>query len=988
MRDLPPRVLAALAVLALSGACSCEEGDGIRALAPSIVVTPERVDFGPTWLGMTFRRTVTVRNAGDAALTVRGLRLSPASDPGLDVDGTGFGLAPGASQSVELRYVPSAMGRAAGLLLVESDDPARPLVEVEIVSEVGRKPGPGIQVCVESAELGLAETCSDTPQLDFGPVPLGEARTGVIRVRSVGTEPLNVTSGAPAPRSDPAFGFDPNPLSGSVAVDASVEVQVRFEPTTAQGVSAVFSILSDDPDRSPLPVVLTGGAQAPALCPSAAAIDFGTVPVGMSAERTLTLESCGDAPLRLDAWRIFGNPSEFEVLDALAMATVLAPGETRDVRLRYTPVDPGPDRDRFVLESAIADGFIELSGRGDACDLQVVPSRVSFGGVASGRSAQRAVSIENAGGVACSVTRLALAAGTSGEFAIVAPPSLPATIAPGASLAVDLSYSPADSGSDMGALEIDGSDPGEPTLRVDLEGRRLGIGECTLAAVPDPVAFGAVPMGMPRTIGVQIRNDGTSLCTVLNVALGSGTSPDFRLMPPGAPIVIRSGQTRSVDITYDPLDPGRDTGSLEVFSLNPVTPTLVVPLSGTGSGPKLCLDPNPVVFGSHTIGIPVRRTARLVACGTEAVVVSRLELPSPTSAEFALPAPPSLPLTIPAGTDAPIELVYTGADLGRDDGRLRVHSNDAIEPQQDLELVAATGDGPCGDLMGRICGLDGAGPVAGAQVSVVANGTTYSATTNAAGDFVLTCVPPGTYQVEATSGQWSTRFTAQITVGQTTSIPGQQCLDVSSARVAVVGGEWDRIEGVLDGLNVPYTLYTDMGYSGGDRLILNRSELAMYDIVFVNCGVDETSLLSSAAQANLRDFVANGGSFYASDWAYDLIERTWPSAIDFHGDDATVGAAQSAGNFTGNVDVVDASLRRQLGGRAQVSIASCCSAVDQAGPGTSTYLEGDRLNDNGRHPFMVGFQPDPTGGRVFYTDFHNDGQQDILDIFRWLITQL
>ena len=73
------------------------------------------------------------------------------------------------------------------------------------------------------------------------------------------------------------------------------------------------------------------------------------------------------------------------------------------------------------------------------------------------------------------------------------------------------------------------------------------------------------------------------------------------------------------------------------------------------------------------------------------------------------------------------------------------------------------------------------------------------------GDWVLTCVPPGGWTVHAEHGSWSTTLSVQVTSGAVTTLPGQQCLEPNSAEVALVYGEWDQIESVLDGLNIPYT---------------------------------------------------------------------------------------------------------------------------------------------------------------------------------------
>ena len=62
--------------------------------------------------------------------------------------------------------------------------------------------------------------------------------------------------------------------------------------------------------------------------------------------------------------------------------------------------------------------------------------------------------------------------------------------------------------------------------------------------------------------------------------------------------------------------------------------------------------------------------------------------------------------------------------------------------------------------------------------------------------------------------------------------------------------------------------------------------MAEYDIIFLNCGLDDTLLAEGtyapAALDNLRGFVDAGGSIYASDWAADTVRMTFPGRIQFY----------------------------------------------------------------------------------------------------------
>jgi len=59
---------------------------------------------------------------------------------------------------------------------------------------------------------------------------------------------------------------------------------------------------------------------------------------------------------------------------------------------------------------------------------------------------------------------------------------------------------------------------------------------------------------------------------------------------------------------------------------------------------------------------------------------------------------------------------------------------------------------------------------------------------------------------------------------------------------------------------------------------------------------------------NLRSYVTNGGTIYAVDWAYDVIELTFPEAIDFSGSDETPDAAQQGLSGTLDASVDDEGL--------------------------------------------------------------------------------
>ncbi len=976
------RLVTALSILVVSG-CNCGD-DGLSTLRPVINADPNPIDFGTAYVGVGATVFVEVKNTGSARLDVSGVRVQEGTHPGVNVMADSFSLSPGETQSVTVRFVPAEVGPAYGKVLFDSNDPVNPVLEVPIAGEGARRIGPVMAVCVEGVNAGIEASCEDPLRIDFGVVPFGTTVEASILVKSTGTLPLEASAALEA-GGHPSITVDPNMWMESIAANSMKLITVRFSPGVPEAVSAVYQVNSNDAERSFTPVIITGSGVAPTLCLSDSIVDFGQVTIGQSVERTVTLESCGSVSFDLTSLTIQMNP-EFSVIMPPALPVQLTPGQTIDVTLAYAPTNPGRDNDNLVIGSTLPDGFVALTGAAISCDLSVLPQRVNFNAVGTGRSATRSILVENSGGVECQVTGAQIGAGSSSDFTLSTAPMYPATVAPGASVTFEVTYSPSDSGSDVGTVEIMGSDPGEPTMQVDLNGRRLGLGECALIITPDPINFGSVTVGQSRTIQVDLRNDGTRLCTLGKVSLAVSSARAFRLDGVSTPMIVRAGQSRTIDVVYAPQDAQPHTGELEIFTgLIPINVDFQIPISGSGAGPMLCAMPSPVVFGTHPASLVTTRSLQLVSCGTQDIVISSLSLPAPTSGEFSMTAPPTTPITIPPGQQVGLALAYQGVDQGRDDGVLRIQSNDAAAATHDIALIAHTSPLPCGDIQGRLCGIRGNGPVEGATVYVQTASGRVQTTTDANGDWVLTCVPAGNHQVRAEFGSWSVTLNANVTPNTVTTFPGQQCLEPDSARVAVVYGEWDQIETILDGLQVPYTFY---GQGSASQLVGSASEMAMYDIIFFNCGWEENAGLSGTGRANIASFVMNGGTVYASDWAYDLIEVSWPTFVDFDGDDNVIDAAQNAGPFNGPAFVRDFGLAAALQGRTQVTIDSCCTAVNSAGMGTTAYLEADRLGDGVQRPLMLSFQPTMTSGKVWYTDFHNTGQLDIADIFDWLILNL
>ncbi|MEQ9497284.1 MAG: choice-of-anchor D domain-containing protein [Deltaproteobacteria bacterium] len=520
--------------------------------------------------------------------------------------------------------------------------------------------------------------------------------------------------------------------------------------------------------------------------------------------------------------------------------------------------------------------------------------------------------------------------------------------------------------------------------------------DATIVATPTPLAFGTV-LDVPSTQVLTVENVGRAELEIYSIERSEDW--DARFSFAAEPVRIEADGRVEWAVTFDPTFEGPAGGAIHIHSNDIEMPVLVVPLEALAerttppAPPQLvvcaeragaaatCSAPHTIDFGTVPSGESREGAIVLENRGGSPLSIASASVVAASSAVQVLPSLADLRLA--PGATAVLEVDFVPTDAQPQNATVRITSNDPIAPTIDVTIRGQGATAGCGGIQGRICDVSGNGPAAGARVYTDASGQRFEATTDMQGDWSMTCVPEGTWTFRAENGSWSTSFTADVIAGEQTQLTTEQCLEPTSAQVAVVWGEWDEMERILDRMGVTYTMYRDV-----DDLVDQPSVLNGYDIVFFNCGFDEWRALQPGPMANLRAFVEQGGSIYASDLGYDIVEVGWPAYVTFDGNDSIRDDAEWAPPYDGYANVVNPSLAAALGGATQVYIESPGAAMISVSSQTTTYLDGDRFMDGGNHPMMVGFRPTPTSGRVFYTDFHQEGAQQVERVFEWLIANL
>jgi hypothetical protein len=170
-----------------------------------------------------------------------------------------------------------------------------------------------------------------------------------------------------------------------------------------------------------------------------------------------------------------------------------------------------------------------------------------------------------------------------------------------------------------------------------------------------------------------------------------------------------------------------------------------------------------------------------------------------------------------------------------------------------------------GFVEGTVYAKNGTTAISNAKVFIDVEGEIYLTTTNKAGYFKLLS-PAGPQILYIESGRGSifrTVIPVDIITNKIIQIPEGHTILTQNADLAYIKGAYDEIESII---------IDSLGYSATEITVAdlaNSSTLDNYAGLFFNCG--KADMLDSAKYENLRQYVINGGSIYASDWGVEYL---------------------------------------------------------------------------------------------------------------------
>ncbi len=303
--------------------------------------------LGTTVLKTPVTKTVTLTNSG-ATVSLTKIFMTDTTD--FSISGgtcpTGAGsLASGASCTITVKFSPTTIGGKKGTLVVQSSDPASPLL--------AQATGTGTSVKLSSTTLAFAST------------HMGAKETLDLTVTNVGTSSLTISSAISGTgASEFTVLTTGNTCTSAVAAGASCTLPVQFNASAVGGYTASLTLTTNGDSN---PVVTLTGTATPDVTVSSTTLAFGTISHTTTKTLDLTVNNVGPSTLSISTAVSGTGASKFSVLSVgNTCGASVAAGHSCTLPVQFAPTAVGSySATLTITTNGGANPTVSLTGTGD-----------------------------------------------------------------------------------------------------------------------------------------------------------------------------------------------------------------------------------------------------------------------------------------------------------------------------------------------------------------------------------------------------------------------------------------------------------------------------------------------------------------------------------------------------------------------------------------------------------------------------------------------
>jgi hypothetical protein len=295
----------------------------------------------------------------------------------------------------------------------------------------------------------------------------------------------------------------------------------------------------------------------------------------------------------------------------------LAPQESTNVTITYSPQDSGQDSGQLIIISNSNTGretFVDISTAEAESDL-VFPDETLFAIDACGNETSKTVEFQNLGTIPVEIDRISLSLDSSAAYSlgqyilkrdgeVLEQNSLDVLSGVGSlsieqrsSLSVEVFYDRNGNGDDRGSLDLYLVGELEPRYSMTLKG---DVAQPALELTPESIQFDPLDLNQESSVRrIAVRNASSAQVTVESVDLAindPAVNAQFTLHDIDIPVTLNSDDVFNFGVSFQPQMNGSHRTAIKV-SFGECQSDLIIPISGRVREPCLAVNPEALSFG-------------------------------------------------------------------------------------------------------------------------------------------------------------------------------------------------------------------------------------------------------------------------------------------------------------------------------------------------------------------------------------------------------
>jgi hypothetical protein len=628
---------------------------GTGTAAPTVTLSSYSLGFGSQVVGIiSAAQTVMMTNTGTVTLNISKVSITGASSLAFaQTNNCGSSLAASSLCTFTVTFTPSTIGSMSATLTITDNTTSG--------SQTVALNGTG------KSAVSLSKSSITFTSREVGTTSNAQTITLTNLGNKLTVHSISITG------ANPGDFAQTNTCGATVAAGATCTINVTFTPTASGTRSASVTISDSDP-ASPQSVGLSGtGTTIPAVTLSSYSLGYAIQVVGTtSAPQTDTLTNTGTATLNISSIAITGT-SSLAFAQTNNCGSSLAVGALCTFTVTFTPSTVGSNIAALTITDNAGTGSqtVALNGSGKSA-VSLSKSSITYTSREVGTTSNaQTITLTNLGNK-LTVHSISITGANPGDFAQTN--TCGATVAAGATCTINVTFTPAASGTRSASVTISDSDPATPQS-VSLS----GTGTTTPADTFSSYSLGYSSQVVRTSSAPQtdiLTNTGTGTLSIYNIAI-TGTSASAFTQTNNCGGSLASGSSCTFSVTFTPSTVDSNTAVLTVTD-NGGSGSHTVNLSGSGKS-AVSLSRSSITFTSRKVGSTSgAQTITLTNVGNQLTIHS-ISITGTNPKDFA--ETNTCGASVVAGGSCTISVTFTPAATGSRSASVTVSDSDPASPQ-------------------------------------------------------------------------------------------------------------------------------------------------------------------------------------------------------------------------------------------------------------------------------------------------------------------